>query len=217
MVGFMRRRSEHSSISPKRVDHFVRSVLSSDLHAKRVQSISNAAHGVLGAGALGVHAIGHGLAVARGKADKHAIKQVDRLLSNQGVDVWELFEVWVPYVVGARTRIVVNLDWTEFDRDDQSMLVLSVQSNHGRATPLLWATVRKSELKGARNEHEDRLLNRLRDTLPDGVAATVVADRGFADQKLFQFLKVHLGFDFIIRFRENTYVENAKGERKPAR
>jgi hypothetical protein len=34
--------------------------------------------------------IGQALAQARGLVTKHAIKQVDRLLSNQGIDVWDL-------------------------------------------------------------------------------------------------------------------------------
>ena len=34
---------------------------------------------------------------------KHAIKQVDRLLSNGGIDVWESFARWVPHLVGSRT------------------------------------------------------------------------------------------------------------------
>ena len=39
-------------------------------------------------------------------------------------------------------------------------------TSHGRATPLLWMTVVKSELTGWRNAHEDNLLNRLREVLP---------------------------------------------------
>ncbi len=37
---------------------------------------------------LAVAMIGQALAQARGLATKHAIKQVDRLLSNNGIDVW---------------------------------------------------------------------------------------------------------------------------------
>ncbi len=33
---------------------------------------------------------------------KHAIKQMDRFFSNTGVDVWNLFASWVPFVVGER-------------------------------------------------------------------------------------------------------------------
>ncbi len=44
---------------------------------------------------------------------------------------------------------------------------------------------------------------------------TIVADRGFADQKLFEFL-AELGFDYIIRTKSNTTVKNSRGEAKKA-
>ena len=47
--------------------------------------------------------------------DRHAIKQVDRLLSNAGVVVWDLFAPWAREVVGQRKAIVVAMDWTDFD------------------------------------------------------------------------------------------------------
>src|SRR5690349_22095053 len=56
-------------------------VLGADLHAKRIDSLCDATLGVLHSGSLAVAAIGHGLAAARGTLTKHAIKQVDRLLS----------------------------------------------------------------------------------------------------------------------------------------
>ncbi len=61
---------------------------------------------------------------------------MDRLLSND-VDPWRLFASWVPFVVAERKEIVAALDWTDFDADDQSTLVLSMITSHGRATPLL--------------------------------------------------------------------------------
>jgi len=50
--------------------------------------MANATLGVLCSASLAVHAIGQGLAHARGLITKHAVKQVDRLLSNRGIDVW---------------------------------------------------------------------------------------------------------------------------------
>ncbi len=52
-------------------------------------------------------------------------------------------------------------------------------------------------------------------TLPAGVKVTILADRGFGDTKLFSYLGV-LGFDYVIRFRGNTHVTAATGERRPA-
>jgi hypothetical protein len=91
---------------------------------------------------------------------KHATKQIDRLLPNSGLDVDALFAVWVPFVLGARPEAVVAMDWTDFDGDDQTTLGLYLVTSHGRATPLMWRTVRKSELKKRRNEYEDALLER---------------------------------------------------------
>lgn len=43
-----------------------------------------------------------------------------------------------------------------------------------------------------------------------------LADRGFGDQKRFQFLK-ELGLNFMIRFRGDIYVTSAGGERRKAK
>lgn len=200
-----------------RINELVSTIFAEDLHAKRVASLANAAVGVLEGAALGIHAIGRALALASGLKSKHAIKQVDRLLSNSGIDVWQLFGCWVPHVVGDRTEIITALDWTDFDADNQSTIALSMVTSHGRATPLLWKTVVKSELAGWRNEHEDVLLERFREVLPEGVRATVLADRGFGDQALYEMLKEQLRLDFVVRFRGIVKVTNADGETKPAK
>ena len=92
------------------------------------------------------------------------------------------------FVVAARTEIVVALDWTEFDKDDQSTIAAYLVTSHGRATPLVWKTARKSKLKNQRNEHEYQVIRRLRELLPADTKITLLADRGFGDQKLFTYL-----------------------------
>ncbi len=197
------------------VHEFLSSLFEQDLHAMRILSMSNATVGAIRAASLAVHAIGAGLADAEGLNSKHAIKQVDRLLSNSGIDVWALFGSWVPFVVAERKEIVVALDWTDFDKDGQTTIAIYLLTKHGRATPLIWKTVLKSELADARNDHEDAVLGRLREVLPPDVRVTVLADRGFADQKLYRHME-DLGFDFVIRFRGVVHVTSATGETKPA-
>ena len=159
-------------------------VLGEDLHAKRVDSLSGATLGVLRSASLAVCAIGQGLAAARGLKPKYAVKQVDRLLSNPKINVDDILGRWVPYVVGARTSIVVALDWTDFDADRQATIMLSLITDHGRATPLVWLTVDKRTLKDHRSLYEHRVLVRLAELLPADTKVCVVADRGFGDQKL---------------------------------
>jgi hypothetical protein len=112
-----------------------------------VTSPANGAVGVMTGASLAVSIIGQSLAQARGLLSKHAIKQVDRLLSNEGIVVWDMFAPWVAGLVGARKTIVVAMDWTDCDAADQATLALSLVANHGRATPLLWLTVLKDALK----------------------------------------------------------------------
>src|SRR5450759_1533429 len=153
-------------ITVKRAGHLIDWMAGESLHAKRVQSVTNAVVGVVNAVSLSIHAIGAGLAQTSGLHAKHAIKQVDRLLSNPGFNVWELFAHWVPYVLAATQEIVVALDWTDFDADGHATIALYLVTAHGRATPLVWMSVQKARLKGRRNRYEDTVLIRLHDVLP---------------------------------------------------
>ena len=139
-------------------------------------------------------------------------KRVQRLFSNPKLKVGELFQDWVPYVVGDRDEIFVAMDWTDFDSDGHSTIMLSLVTGHGRATPLIWSSVEKSSLKNHRNIYEDAVLGRLKETLPINCRVTIFADRGFCDADLYRHLKEDLGFDYIIRFRENITVADPKGE-----
>ena len=198
------------------ISEFISKMYEGDLHAKRVLSLSNATLGVLTSASLAIHAVGQGLAQATGKLGKHGVKQVDRLLSNDGIDVERFFGYWVPYMVGARPEMVVALDWTSFARDGHETLVLSMLTGHGRATPLMWRTVQASTLKGNQRRYEDELLRALREAVPAGVKVTVVADRGFGNGPVIQCLSEELGFEYVLRIRGDFYVTNAKGERRLA-
>jgi len=200
----------------KDVNAFLLDLFEFDIHAKRVYSLANATLGVMSGESLAIHTIGQGLAQARGLVTKHAIKQVDRLLSNNGVDVWEMFKYWVPEMIGQRKDIVVAMDWTDYDADDQSTIAINLVTSHGRATPLIWKTVVKSTLRNNRNRYEDEVLTRFKEVLPPGVKVVVLADRGFGDHKLMHFLRDDLEFDFVIRIRSNILVEDEKGEERRA-
>lgn len=198
------------------IEHIIDTIFGESMHAKRRLSLANAALGVISSASLIVHRIGMGLARAQGLFGKHAVKQVDRLLSNEKLSVSDSFAYTVPYAIGARKEIVVAMDWTDFAADEQATLQISLITSHGRATPLLWKTVNKRELKNKRNDIEDELLHRFKEVLPTDVKVTVLADRGFGDIKLYDYLRQQLGFDFVIRFRGNIIVTDTKGESRTA-
>jgi hypothetical protein len=212
---FRKPKAKHR-LRPKDTHRFVEELIGDDFHAKRVLSLANGVTGTIHGATLGIHAIGQGLAQAQGLNPKHAVKQVDRLLSNAGIVIDDFFKNWVPFAIGAREDVYLALDWTEFDADDHSTIALYLITSHGRATPLLWKTVQKSTIEGWRNNHEDDLLAQFARLRPACVKrATVLADRGFGDQKLYPFL-VTLKLDFIIRFRGAIHVEAPDGQRRPA-
>ena len=123
--------AQNQFLSFDQVHHFLDGLLADDVHAKRILSLANATLGVIKTASLAVNTIGQGLALARGLTTKHAIKQVDRLLSNQGIDIDTALRCWVPYVVGVRSSINVALDWTDFDADGQATIMLSLLTRHG--------------------------------------------------------------------------------------
>ncbi|MCZ6803389.1 MAG: hypothetical protein O7D86_05510 [Proteobacteria bacterium] len=155
-------------------------------HRKRKRSLSNAVSGVLSSASLIVHRIGLGLAVAKDLLGKHAIKQADRLSSNEKLTVWERFIYSVPYVIGARKERVVAIDWTDVDSDKQTTLAINLLTRHGRATPLLWKTVSKRSLKRNRSRYE-------KEVLPKGVHVTVLADRGVGYTDFYEVLRPYPG------------------------
>jgi len=197
------------------VEAFADDVFGESLHAKRVLALSNGVVGVLHAATLSIHAIGAAYAAVAQRQVKHGIKQVDRWLSNPAFNVARLGSGWVEFVVGVREEIVVALDWTDFEKDDHTTLCAYLVTRHGRATPLMWKTVTKSSLEGNRTRYEHELIETLHGLLRPEIRVTLLADRGFGDQVLYEVLGL-LGWDYVIRFRECILVEDEHGERKPA-
>ena len=205
------------NLNNDRVIDFVKGVFGKEMHAKRIESLANAAIGLLNAEELLLHKMGEGLSRARGLDKKHATKQIDRLLSNKKLDAWECSGIWVPYIIGERKEILVSMDWTDFDSDNQSTIALNLIADHGRATPLLWKTVNKASLKSNRARYEDQILSRLKEVIPVETKVTVLADRGFADQLFFKFIEKELGFFYIIRIRDCVYVKDINLQSHPAK
>ena len=97
-----------------KISSVIEEIYGDDLHKKRQQSLAYAAMGVLASESLFLHQIAEGLVDTRGVNKKHATKQVDRLLSNKGISVWDLSDPWVKYVIGKNKLIMVALDWSCF-------------------------------------------------------------------------------------------------------
>mgnify|MGYP002777811369 FL=1 len=191
-------------------------IFGDDMHAMRVLSLANGVTGIMTAASLCIAAIGKGLAEALDLEPKHAIKQVDRLLSNSGLEMAALMALWTRYSIGGLKQVVVAMDWTDFAKSKHSTLAIHLVTKHGRAWPLMWWTVPTGQGEGWRDQAEKDALRAFSAALPDDVSVILLADRGFGSQDLYELL-VELGMDFVIRFRGNITVESNEGEVRPAK
>lgn len=186
-----------------------------DLHAKRVASLANGVAGALASSRASIHAIGRAYAELEGIQIKSAVKQVDRLLSNDGIDLDVALAAWVRFVAGETTSLVLAMDWTDFEADDHTTLCIYLVTRHGRAMPFLWQTCQKSKLKGQQTALEVGLIERLHRLLPASVEVTLLADRGFGKSDLYELLEI-LGWDYVIRFRQVIRVSSPELGSVPA-
>jgi hypothetical protein len=186
-----------------------------DMHAKRLEALANYTVGAMQAPRAAIHAIGAAYAAVAEIQPRSGVKQVDRYLSNKGIDVEALTPDWAAYVLSGRKEVIIALDWTEFDNDDHATLAAYVVTSHGRATPLAWKTVAKSTLRGKRTGYEHQMVERVSRAIPLEVSIELLADRGFGDQKLYDLLQT-LHWDYTIRFRGDIVVEH-NGTTKPAK
>jgi hypothetical protein len=199
---------------PHKFVALVRSIVGNDFHAKRVESLANGVIGCAHAATLGVRAIGAGLASARGLVRKHAIKQVDRLLSNNALDMLMLLSVWVKFRLAGKKSIKVAMDWTDFEDQDHTTLNISIISSSGRAEALYWKTFQKSKSKGNRVRWEQECIEAFAKMIPEHCKKVhFVADRGFGGVETQEFL-TNFSFLYTIRLRNSVLIPDEKGQTK---
>jgi hypothetical protein len=194
---------------------FVRSWAEGALHAKQLQAMVTTLRGTLEAGRLSLTAIGRALGEIAGEDAKHHIKQVDRFVGNAKLDDAELQRRWSRHVLGGMKRVVLAIDWTDFDDDNQSVITIHAIGEKGRSTPLVWETADKRRLKANRNRLESLVIKRLHEALPDEIEVILLADRGFGDVERYAELD-NLGWFYVIRFRGVIRMSVEDGELRPA-
>ena len=197
------------------VKDFISEIFES-LHTKNIMSITSIILGILDSKSIKISDIGRSIAELGGTSDSSGIAQVDRLLRNQKIDINQLMLAWSSFLTKDLDEIRVNLDWTEFDSDNQSTLSASLQTDSNRSIPLLWKTIYSSDKKGNMNQIEDDMIYDLAKSIgKKNGKVVIVTDRGFNDTNFMRFLKNEMGYDFTIRLRSNIYVYTTKTEGAP--
>jgi hypothetical protein len=172
------------------------------IHSVRLQALFVGVETVCEGAPLTVTGLGRWL---RCKAKvKHAIKRMDRLLSNGHLHA-ERFEVYVAQallLLCGNTRPVVLVDWSDLSYDRKSQLLRASIPVGGRALTL-YEEVHPLSRLGSRAVHRS-FLERLAALLPSGCCPIVVTDAGFT-VPWFRLVLAR-GWDFVGRVKNRTYL-----------
>ena len=171
-----------------------------------VDNIGLMAESLLISGVVGVAAIGRELNVAT--TPKHAIKRVDRFLSNRKVPLLKMLTAYLLWVIGSRRCIGICCDWTKIR--EWPVLVASLVYR-GRSIPLLWAVMDKNKLNRSWNGFENGFFALLSQMIPRQIKVIILLDRGFKRVSLLRHLE-HCGLHYVIRSGGNTAVKHVHYE-----
>jgi hypothetical protein len=205
-----------ASFDPIRIEKLIIAIFGITVHLASLKSLSNAVIGLLRSGTLRIHSMGRGYSAVSGIKMKSAIAQIDRFVGNTGIKLETFQRCITNFITRGQMDIMFMMDWTEFDEDDHTTLVMSVATDHGRSIPVAWRSYKKSKIKGKMGQYEEAMIETLHSWFDPAVKLTLAADRGFGKQTLYQFLQA-LGWDFVIRFRGDITVKNENGEKKRAK
>jgi hypothetical protein len=172
--------------------------------------------GLMGAVSASVADISRSLAKINGKAFRTNEKLVNRLLQDLDFQINDnlfrryinlLFDIIIERgLQKLGDNILIMVDYTT-DTDDFLILMASVNFG-GRSVPLYFSMRSYPKRKGQSDQKkmERAFLRELRHVLSKKYTYTIVADRGFGNDRFAQ-LCVEFGFDYVLRVCDNLNIK----------
>jgi len=178
--------------------------ITADIHQARAGAVVAAVIALIRGGDVGLAALGRAI----GRSHKHGIKRVDRLLGNEALarELEAFYGAIARFAVRSSKRPVILLDWTRV-RNVMCALTAAV-AVQGRGVPILSITCPLSDFAKPRIEFE--FLRTLKELLPPGSSAVLVADAGFRAPWIRSARA--LGFDYVTRIRGRTRLRRHGGQ-----
>lgn len=176
-----------------------------EVRRSRRKTLAHAVAGAMKMKGVGVLALGR--AMDGPVAAKHRIKRVDRFLANEDLERFRISEALFSLLRGQDRNPIILVDWT--DRHAYEQLVLSIPRD-GRSMPFHAITVKSTKF-GTENEGvliraEKQILRDLHTMCPPGITPTIVADRGFGNERWISDV-AKWGWRFVQRLSSNHYVD----------
>ncbi len=175
------------------------------MHALRREALTTCILAVIKGQRLTV--TGMGRAIHSVAKEKHCIKRADRLLSNGTLyrEHRDIYHVFARIIVGATTRPVILVDWSDLDGRKGHFLLRAALALQGR-TLTLYEEVHTA-LTNERPKTHNAFLHRLKALLPPGCRPILITDAGFRTP-WFKAVKKQ-GWDWVGRIRNHHLVKHA--------
>lgn len=181
--------------------HFLRQSEIQWQDARHLQTLCWMMVGMIASG--NVHLNGFGVHVlARAQFAQSHQRRFRRWLANRRINVALAHHALITQALSqwGNQRLYLSLDttvvWNCF------CIVWVGVVYRGRTIPIAWRVVAQSS-STVRLWTVQRVLRQAQRVLPEGCAVVLLADRGFADGKLFKYLRGNLGWHFRIRIKRS--------------
>lgn len=194
----------------------------SGLKDTTLKNLSYVVEGIMRCGRGSVWHAAQAMSAINNQSFKTNEKRGNRLLQDKNFQIDDsMFRKYIKILFKAlqerkmlrsRERIQINIDYTT-DNDDFLILMSSIKFG-SRAVPLYFSMRLYPKRKNQSNQKkmEASYIRALRHLLPKTYDYTIVADRGFGNQRFAKLCQEN-GFDFVLRINENLKIEkNGKEE-----
>lgn len=132
-------------------------------------------------------------------------RRFSRWLHNPRINPQKLYSVLIRQALASwGVSEITLIEDTSMLWDEFCLIRLSVQYR-GRAVPLVWRVIRHRS-SSVSFEVYQQMLKRATGLLPAGISVCFLADRGFVDTRLMQYLRDELGWHFRIRIKSNSWI-----------
>ena len=188
----------------------------SGLKDTTLKNLSHVVEGIMRCGRASVWHAAQAMSAVNNQSFKTNEKRGNRLLQDANFQIDDsTFRKYIKIlfkalrerkILRARDRIQINIDYTT-DNDDFLILMSSIKFG-SRAVPLYFSMRLYPKRKNQSNQKkmEASFLRALRHLLPKTYDYTIVADRGFGNQRFAKLCQEN-GFDFVLGINENLKIE----------
>jgi len=175
----------------------------STIHAARLSTFLAAVHALTHGAHATVTSLGRGLAGP--VYDKHKIKRVDRLLSNNHLynERSQVYAALTQHLLAGLPEPVIAIDWSPLCADQSWQLLRAALPVGGRSLTLYEEVHPRTKLANRRVQH--RFLDKLAGMVPEKCCPIVVADSGFKTP-FYRYVESRLKWHWVGRIRGRDFL-----------